>query len=554
MNQKRYKKYLGWLIAAIVVIGGIISWQSLAKNKQKSSTKATRQTINLAASYSITSLDVAKITDRTSFNQIDNVGEGLYQYDKNGNALKALATKTNVSANKRVYTINIRKNTKWSNGDLVTAKDFVYSWQHAVNPKTASQYTYLFTNIKNAAQIIAGKKAATALGVKAIGKYRLRIWLNQPQAYFTKILARETLYPIDQRIAEKYGSKYGTSAAKTVYNGPFVLTGWNGTNDTWQLKKNPQYWNKKQVKLSSIKYQVVKDPATAYNLYKTKKLDLITLTGDQIKQLQHNKNIVKRNLAGTEYLEYNVRKSSPVANRNVRLAISLALDRNELINNILQNDAKPADSIVPSNFVKNPQTKVDYTKEVKVKNTTDYKPKLAQQLFKHGLQQLNKKELTVTLMIGTDDITKKTAEFIQSQLETHLKGLKVQLKTMPVNVKLARRASGDFDLDLIGWTADFADPITFLQMFTSDSTQNHLGWSDAEYDSLIANANQKNAGNVNRRWTDLVKAGQVLSREQPITPLYEMNTIDLVNSHLKDVVYDSVNGHYSYKQAYLSQN
>ncbi|MCI1634048.1 MAG: peptide ABC transporter substrate-binding protein [Liquorilactobacillus nagelii] len=553
MGQNSRKKYWWWLAVAAIVIVGLISWQGITKNKQKSTTKATKQTINLAASYTITSLDVAKITDRTSFNQIDNVGEGLYQYDKNGNALKALAIKTKVSKNKRIYTINIRKNTKWSNGDLVTAKDFVYSWQHAVNPKTASQYTYLFTNIKNADQIIAGKKAPTTLGVKATGKYQLKIWLNRPQSYFTKILARETLYPIDQRVAKKYGSKYGTSSAKTVYNGPFVLTGWNGTNDTWQLKKNSKYWDRKKVKLSSIKYQVVKDPATAYNLYKTNKLDLMTLTGDQIKQLANNKDVVKRNLAGTEYLEYNVRKNSPVANKDVRLAISLALNRKELINNVLQNDAKSANSIVPSNFVKNPQTGTDYTKEVKVKNTTSYNLELAKKLFKKGLQQLNKKELTVTLMIGPDDSTKKTAEFIQSQLETHLKGLTVQVKTMPVNVKLARRASGDFDLDLIGWTADFADPITFLQMFTSDSTQNHLGWSNAKYDSLINNANQKDAGNVNQRWSDLVKAGKVLNQEQPITPLYEMNTVDLVNSHLKNIVYDSVNGHYSYKEAYLSK-
>lgn len=292
-------------------------------NKSSSGSLASEQKINLSTNAELTSLDVSKIYDKNSFIQVDQTNEGLYRYDADGKVHKALATKSTVSKDGKTYTIDIRHNTKWSNGDPVTAKDFVYSWRRAVTPATGSQYTYLFESIKNAKQIASGKMSPTKLGVTASGKYQLTIKLDKPTSYFDMVLARETLYPLDKKAVAKYGKKYGTSSATTVSNGPFKSVGWTGTNLKWKLVKNAQYWNKKSVKLSEIGYQVVKEPNTNYNLYQSNKLDMISLVGEQAQQLAKNKDIVHRPLAATEYMQYNQRNSSKVfTNANLRKAFS----------------------------------------------------------------------------------------------------------------------------------------------------------------------------------------------------------------------------------------
>ncbi len=327
MRISNFKKLLlsTSIIGTMVLLVGCGSKSSNQNSKKLSG----NQKINLSTTAEITSLDLSKIYDKTSFIQVDETFEGLYRYDENGNVDPALATKTRISKDGKTYTIDIRHNAKWSNGDPVTANDFVYSWQRAVNPKTASQYTYLFDNVKNASAIVNGKLLPSKLGIKAIGKYQLKVQLARPTTYFKMVMARETLYPLDKKVVEKYGKNYGTSAKTTVYNGPFKNVGWTGTNDSWKLVKNNQYWDKKAVKLSQINYTVAKSPSTAYNLFQSGKLDLISLVGEQAKQLGKSKDAVKRPLAATEYLQYNQRKGV-FKNRNLRLAFSLALNRSQL--------------------------------------------------------------------------------------------------------------------------------------------------------------------------------------------------------------------------------
>lgn len=548
MENGKKKKILIALIVIVILIAGVIFWKR--KNQQKTASTPA-QTINLSASSEISSLDISKIDDRNSFNQVDNVDEGLFRYDKNGVPHKALATKVKISKDQTVYTIDIRHDAKWSNGDPVTAEDFVYSWQRAVDPKTASPYTYLFSDIKNADEINQGEKAVSQLGVKASGKYQLKIQLNKPQSYFKMVLARETLYPLDKKVVKKYGKAYGTSSKKTVYNGPFINTGWTGTNDSWKLKKNPYYWDKKVVKLQTINFQVIKQPSTAYNLYQTGKLDLMPVVGEQAKQLENNQDLVKRPLAATEYLQYNMSKVKALGNKNIRLGISLAINRSQLVKTILKNGSTPADGLVPAGMSKNPKTGEDFAKEAAVKNTANYDPKLAKQLFAKGLKEEGLKNLQVTLLAANDDTTKQIAEYLQSVLSKNLPQLKLSVSTIPFTVMISDVDNKKYDLNLIGWSADFADPITFLQLFTSNSSENSSGWSNAEYDQAINDSNNKDANNQQARWNDLVKAAKVLASDQGITTLYKSNSEDLVKPHLKGVVFNGINGHYSYRTAYV---
>lgn len=550
MRISNFKKLLlsTSIIGTMVLLVGCGSKSSNQNSKKLSG----NQKINLSTTAEITSLDLSKIYDKTSFIQVDETFEGLYRYDENGNVDPALATKTRISKDGKTYTIDIRHNAKWSNGDPVTANDFVYSWQRAVNPKTASQYTYLFDNVKNASAIVNGKLLPSKLGIKAIGKYQLKVQLARPTTYFKMVMARETLYPLDKKVVEKYGKNYGTSAKTTVYNGPFKNVGWTGTNDSWKLVKNNQYWDKKAVKLSQINYTVAKSPSTAYNLFQSGKLDLISLVGEQAKQLGKSKDAVKRPLAATEYLQYNQRKGV-FKNRNLRLAFSLALNRSQLINKVMQNGSIVSKGFVPADFAKNPKTGEDFAKEAYVPGTVDHDSAKAKQYYKKALSHLGKKNLTIKLLSADDDQTKNVIEFIQSELQETLPGLKIESNSMPFPSMLARSSVGNFDVNFTGWSADFADPISFLSQFTSHNPENNGKWENKQFDQAIKDSNNKDANNSTKRWEDLINAEKILATDQGITPIYQANGIDLVNPKLKGVVYDRINGHYDYRTAYLTK-
>jgi hypothetical protein len=212
-----------------------------------------RKTLNWMDASEIPTMDLSKATDATSFNQLTNTMEGLVPFGPNSKLEKALATSEKVSKDGKTYTYTLRK-SKWSDGSEVTAKDFVYSWQRTVNPKTASQYSYLFSGIKNADAIVAGKKPVSSLGIKAVGKYKLVITLDRRIAYFDKLMGFAVFFPQSEKAVKKYGSKYGTASKYMLYNGPFKQTGWTGSNLSWKMVKNPELLGQEDVKLDAIKW------------------------------------------------------------------------------------------------------------------------------------------------------------------------------------------------------------------------------------------------------------------------------------------------------------
>ncbi|WP_039944459.1 peptide ABC transporter substrate-binding protein, partial [Lactobacillus equicursoris] len=200
-----------------------------ACGSNNSSSSSAKKTLTWMDSAEIPTMDMSKATDVTSFNQLSNTMEGLYRLGKGSKLEKGLATSEKVSKDGKTYTFTLRK-SKWSDGSELTAKDFVYSWQRTVNPKTASQYSYLFSGIKNADQIVAGKKPVSSLGIKAVGKYKLVVTLERRIAYFDKLMGFAVFFPQSEKAVNKYGSKYGTASKYMLYNGPFKQTGWTGSN------------------------------------------------------------------------------------------------------------------------------------------------------------------------------------------------------------------------------------------------------------------------------------------------------------------------------------
>lgn len=519
-----------------------------ACSSNKSSSSSKSQSISWMNTAEINTLDASKATDQASYEQINNIEEGLYLLGKNAKVQNALATKTTTSKDGKTWTFTLRKNAKWSNGDPVTAQDFVYSWRRTVDPKTASEYSYLFSGITNADQIVSGKKKPATLGIKADGKYKLTVTLEKRIPYFKLLMAFPLFFPQNQKFIEKAGSKYGTSSKYMIYNGPFVQQGWTGSNLSWKLVKNKNYWDKKSVKLDNVKFSVQKTPATDYNLYQSGKLDAAFLDASATRSLKGKTGYTQRKMSSTQYLSYNLKKRKEFQNVYLRQAISLAINRKELVKT-LGGAATVADTFDPDGM-----TTVggkDYTDTVRnadTKKYDTYNVALAKQLYKKALKQLGKKSISFTLLGDDDDTAKKAAEFVQSQLETNLK-MDVSVQSIPKKTRLNRMMSGNFDVVSTGWNADFSDPISFLDLQVTGNSYNYGKWSNKTYDKYVAAS--KTTSSTSERFSDMAKAEQVLLEQQGVTPLYHPIEAWMVKPNIKGVIYNGAGANYSFKYAYV---
>ncbi|EPC46197.1 oligopeptide ABC transporter periplasmic protein [Lacticaseibacillus paracasei subsp. paracasei Lpp219] len=516
------------------------------------SSSSSSETFNRMEKDVISTIDNAHITDVISGQAAVDTGDGLYRY-KGKKLEPAVATKVVKPTNNGLtYTFNLRK-TKWSNGDPVTAKDFVFAWKRAADPKTKSEYAYLFSGIKNADDITAGKKAASTLGVKAEGDYKLVVTMDRPVPYFSTMMVNPVFFPLNQKTVDKYGKKFGTQSKYLVFNGPFKLTNWNGTGNSWDEVKNTSYWNAKQVKLDKIHVQVVKDSNTAANLFATKKLDDAVLTGEIAKQHAKDKDYVGDKQGRTTYLDMNEEKVPDFKNLKLRQAVAMAINRDEFANKVIGDGSFGISTITPENSGSNPKTGEDFSKEAAKESKTvqTYDLKKAKQLWAEGLKEVGKSGEDVTLTTDDTDVAKKSAEYLQSALE-QLPGMKVSISSVPFKTRIQRSLDGSAQFILSGWQGDFPDPISFLDLYTTGNTYNFSHWSNKQYDDLIKASKGTDANSETKRYDDLLKAQELLSKESPVATLYQTVQGHLRNPKLKGATFSPANM-YNFVGAYMAK-
>ncbi|MFC6295444.1 peptide ABC transporter substrate-binding protein [Lactiplantibacillus daoliensis] len=528
----------------------------LAACGSKSNSSSGKQTATITESAELPTMDLSKSTDVVSSNMLNNTNEGLYRLGKNSKITPGIAKSTTISKDGKTYTFTLRKNAKWSNGDKVTAKDFVYGWQRTVNPKTASQYAYLYSGIKNADAITSGKKSVSSLGIKADGDYKLTVNLEKPIPYFKKLMGFVNFFPQNEKAVKKYGSKYGTTSSAMVYNGPYEMTGWKGTNLSWSLKKNKDYWDAKNVKMSSIKFQVVKDASTGLNLFNSNKVDDTVLSGTQVKNYKTNKNFKLRKTASIFYVEFNQKdKDSGLAkafqNKKVRQALSMAISRKQFVNDVLANGSTAAKGYVSSELSKNPSTGKDFADDAYVASGVEYNMTEAKKLLNEGLKESGQTSLKINLLSDDTDAAKKSTEYVQGQWQKLSSKVKVTNQNVPFKTRLLRSQNGNFDTVISAWNADFTDPISFLSLFTSDNSYNNGRYNSAAYDTAIKNANDKDANNETARWNDLVTAEKTLMEDQGVAPIYQQAEAHLTRTSLKGIIYNTAGSQYNYKYMYV---
>lgn len=538
-------------IVGLVMALGLAGLFLTACGKQQTTSK--QQELRLSASAPLDTIDISKAT---GYGQTGNVFESFYRLGKNGQPTAGLAKKATVSADGLTWTFTLR-DAKWSNGDQITAQDFVYSWRRSLTPKTASPYAYLFSGVKNADAISKGKLPVEQLGIKALDNKTVEISLEKPIAYFKVLMAYPLFGPQNQKVVEKYGKKYATNSKYMVYSGPFVIKDWTGTSDKWSFQKNPNYWDKKQVKLDKISYKVVSNPNTGYELYQQDKLDMTPLSSQQVKNYKNSSEFKQYPYSYVAFLAYNFNATNAankkaLNNQNIRRALSLALDRKVLTKKVFGDGSQVPTGFVANDLAKNPQTGVDFSKEQAVTKTVAYDANLAKKYWRKGLTETGLKELTFNILASSDTPTNDAlTQYLQSQYTKVLPGLKVKVQNIPGKSALERARKGEFDIYVSGWGGDFNDPITFLQIPLTGTSYNYGNYSNSEYDRLIAKATNEDANDKLARWNDLVAAAKLFNSQQGVSPLYQQTTAYLQKKRVKGIIHNTAGTQWNYKYAYL---
>lgn len=488
------------------------------------------QTITIALSQEPPQLNSMKATDSVSIFVLSHVMEGLVRYDRHGNIVPGVAKRWEVTDNSATFWL--RHDAKWSDGKPVTAHDFVFAWRNAIAPRTASEYAFILYPIKNAEAINEGKMDTSKLGVTAVDDYTLHVQLEHPTAYFLKLGAFTSYFPVRQDFFEKEGEQYAADASDMLYNGPFKLVSWKH-GASLRMVKNPDYWDKKNIHLNAINADyITSDTRARLNLFIDGKICYTTLDGDTYKDALRQRFRIRSFTTGTVfYIEYNYREGHATRNVNLRKAIQHVFDPDEFVNRVLATPGNlPGESLFPV-----------WLKGVNGKFRQEYPAPRAKISEKLGREYLAKarKELGVdkipplVLLSGDSPTATKQAEYLQGLLKSKL-GLDVKIDTQTFKQRLAKMTAGDFDMVAAGWGPDFDDIMTFGNLFASWNLNNRGRYSDPQYDHWVEVA--MNSTDARVRMDAMGKLQQILFDQAVILPEYEQGVIYLVHPRLKGMV------------------
>lgn len=474
-----------------------------------------------------TSFDPPIGFDAVSWNSLNNLMEGLTRLDENHQPKAATAEKWEVSSDGKTYTFHIRENAKWSNGDDVTADDFVFAWKRLLDPNTGSPASFLGYFIEGAEAYNNGEGSADDVKVKAVDKKTFEVTLISPQAYFLSVISNPCFFPINQKVATD-NPEWFSEAKSFVANGPFKLAEWNHDSD-FTMVKNDQYWDVKNVKLDKVHWAMVADTNTEYQMFTTGELDTSDVPAELADKLFKEGDVKVEDQAGQYFYRFNV-TMEPFQNENIRKAFALAVNQKQMVELVTKNQEKPAYGFVSYGF-KDPEGN-DFRKKSGDLIKTDVAK--AKELLKKGMEEEGYTTLPeVTLTYNTLDSHKKIAEALQQMFKENL-GVDVKLANMESSVFVTDQKALKFQMSRSSFLADYADPINFLENFITGSSMNRTGWSNAEFDKLIKDA--KLEKDEKKRYDMMYQAEKILLDAAPIVPIHFYNQVYMQNKDVTGIV------------------
>ena len=510
-------------------------------------TSAAGDPLKVHIDVEVASMDPQVAVDGTSFEVLAAVTEGLYSLDADGSAIPAMADKVEKSEDGLTYTVTL-KDAKWSNGTPVTANDFVFAWRRLVDPKTASEYAFMggIAGLKNADDISAGKVSPDQLGVTAKDDKTLVIELDTPVPFFESLMAFPSFFPVNEEFYNKCGDKFATTVDTILCNGAFKVTSYEPAATTINLEKNADYWDAEKVQLSGIQYQVIKDSQQAMLAYQNGDLDVATLSGEQVEQFQADPEFQSIMAGYLWYISPNL-KTPGLENENLRKALALSYDKDAIVNNILKDGSIKADFAVPTLLATGPDGK-DFRDGTDTYLSTDKAKAL--EYYDKAKEELGKDSFSYTMIVEDTESAQNVAQFIQAEIQKTLPGVTINIETMPKKNRVERMQEGTFELGLTRWGPDYADPMTYLDMWTTDSPNNYGFWSNAEFDQIIQSAKKGElALDVNARWDALKKAEKMVMDEAVIFPVYQKGNAVMIKKNVSGIEFHSVAINRVYKNA-----
>ena len=474
-------------------------------------------------------------SDVTSGDVLRMVISGLYRLDENDQPVPDLAEETEISDDGCTYTMKLREDATWSNGEPVTAHDFVFAYQTICNPKTGSVYAYIvYDNLLHGNEVYEGKMDPSELGVKALDDYTLEVTFENPLPYAEHLLSFASYYPLNEKAYNEIGADvYGDEADKIVTNGAYTISEWVH-EDHITLTANENFYDPDRCAIKNVKYLMLKDSNARLNAFQGGEVDVVNLTGDQMAQAEelgiHTESYVDNSVW---YLQYNLQhKETGMDNVNIRKALMLAVDTKELCDNVLKDGSVPATGYVPTSINGgNGELYRDTAGDIIEPNVEEAKTLLEKGLEETGLtvEDLNK----ISLLTDDTDGARRTCQFLQEQWKANL-GIEVTINQQPFKNRLDAMQTGNFDVVLAGWVPDYNDPMTYLDMFMTTNGNNYGKYSNEQYDSLLTQAMKES--DFDERVSLLVQAEQLgIAEDVVVAPIYFQSTSYAVSDKVKNM-------------------
>ncbi|AXA34429.1 peptide ABC transporter substrate-binding protein [Francisella adeliensis] len=505
------------------------------------------------------SIDPQQSSDNSSSRVIEDIFEGLVDYNQKSEVIPTGASSWDISEDGKTYTFHLRKNAKWTNGDPVTAEDYVYSYRRSVTPATLTRaYASYFNPIVNAVAIQAGEKSPDTLGVKALDKYTLQITLAAPNPTFLDSLTIYAFFPVNKKAIDKYGDAWAAKPRTIISNGAYKLTKWIH-NGYALAEKSPNYWDAGNVSIDSVKYLMIADVSSDLENYKAggESITYSRLpanTADWYKENFTNNQFQPAPMLSQAYFVFNMRDPK-FQDIRVRKALSMVIDREGIANGVKKGLVVPSYLVVPE-AVAGDRYK-DLAKDIPgydwINQPIPQRIREARELLKEAGYS-KKHPLEFTVNFNTSDINRLMAQVLQGSWQQDFGDLvKIDIFNEDWKVYLDSLKNGNFDVGRMAWIADFNQPNTYTEMYTCHSDNNKGDYCDKAADkiykkSLVANSKEE-FYELQRQLIIKQTAGY------PIVPLFTEPAIQLVQPYVKGFKpKGNVMGRFRAKQLSITQS
>lgn len=455
-------------------------------------------------------------TDTVSHQVQNHIFQMIVGLDENDQVVPGAAEKWDVSEDGLTYTFHLREGMKWSNGDPVTANDFAFAWQQLLNPELASEYAYFGYIFENGEKYYNGEAKWEDVGVKAIDEKTLEIKLVYARGFVLHLLSTGNFAPVNEKFYNEVGAEaYATETEFFCTNGAYKVENWTH-NSEFVIVKNEEFWDAANVNIPKIKMAMITDTTAAFNAFKAGELDMVGLNGDQRAMILEEGYTLKNYEDGSSWcIAFNT-TNEILKNANLRRAIGWAIDKETFVSAILKNDSRAATGWTHPGIS---GLNGSFAEEVGSALTGAGDVDKAKEYLDKALTELNVKveDIKLTMIIDEGDQAAKNAAYIQEQLKSKL-GLVIETESMPFKNRLDRQTQKDYEISLYGWSADYNDPISFLDLWETKNGNNITGYSSETYDANINGSVAET--DPAKRMEMLVNAEKEIIEEMPIAPFY----------------------------------